>query len=137
MPRDHSIDDVLTTCALRFDGWAYFERCGDEQLFVTLSDRYLATLRMSSDKNENLAVSFGLQRYLYKWGGDYLPESSREHQGFQFLFLHLYQAEIESDLRNEEYWGLWQSRYADQAEGYAAEIRERLLRKPRGARRRA
>lgn len=127
--------EVMTTCALRFDGWKFFEERDDEQIFVTLTDRFVTTLRVSSDPNENHAAFFALQRYLCKWGGEQLPEFSREHMAFRYLFLHLYRAEIEPSLRCLEYWERWNSRYAPDAEEHAAEVRESILRDCRRRRR--
>lgn len=120
--------EVMTTCALRFDGWKFFQEQGDEGVFVTLTDRFVTTLQTSSNPNENHATFFALQRYLCKWGGEYLPESSREHSAFRYLFLHLYRVEIEPGFRCLEYWERWQARYAARADEYAAEARESILR---------
>ena len=119
---------AMNACALRFDGWAFVARRGGDRILATLSDHFVATLQTSVDSNENHATFFALQRFLFKWGGEQLSESSREHAAFGFLFLHLYRLDVEPTLRAPEHWERWQVEHAARAELYAAEVRESLLR---------
>jgi hypothetical protein len=132
MPLGHGVDDTMITCALRFDGDAYASRLGDDELLTRLADRVVETLRTSPDQNENLAAFYALQRWLYKWGGETLPENSRDRQAFRLLFLHVYRVEVEESLRFEKYHEKWLSLGADLIEDHAAAIRESLLPKRKG-----
>ena len=122
-----SADDAMSFCALRFDGWKYVERRGDPRILSKLSMKFVETLQASSDSAENHAAFFALQRYLHKWGGEQLAEDARERKAYKFLFLHLYLAEVDPDLRDMRFWERWRDTYAEQAETFAAEIRARLL----------
>lgn len=73
MPLSQEAEETLITCALRFYyGYAYAERRGDDQTLVTVSNRFVDSLQTSGDPLENFAAFFALQRFLYKWGGEYL-----------------------------------------------------------------
>jgi hypothetical protein len=119
-------EDAMITCALRFDGYGYADRRGDDELLAALADRFVETLTMSEDQAENHAAFFCLQRFLFKWGGENLPPTSPEHVAFLLLFLHLYRAEVEPLLRLEEYWERWRVRYEERAERFAAEVRSAI-----------
>jgi hypothetical protein len=124
MPLSNQAEEALISCALRFDGYAYAQRRGDDQILATLSNRFIDSFRTFDDPLENLAAFFALQRFLYKWGGEYLTESSREHVAFRLLFLHLYRAEIGPEFTHEEYDRRWRQLTMDKVEQLAAEIRQ-------------
>jgi hypothetical protein len=128
MPLSRETEDAVTCCALRFDGYKLADVREAPDLLAQLTDQYLATLRLSEDPLENLAVFFALQRFLCKWGGDYLSKTAMEHRAYRLLFLHLYRTEIDPQWRIDEYWREWQGTHAARAEEIAAEVRADLLR---------
>lgn len=131
---DNVEDDILMTCALRFDGWQYEIDMGLENNggLQSLVEPILEGRRLHPDPNDNLAAFFGIQRYLYKWGGDRLAPHSREHVAFRLLFLDVYRYEIPEKYRKEPYWQEWEDAYRPRQEHYAAIIRETFQRKGRG-----
>src|SRR6188768_2125727 len=88
-----------TACALRFNGYEYEKfTCNADPTgaeFAKLIDPVVKTLQLHSNQNDNHAAFFGLQRHLNKWGGEYLTNYSDEHIAYDFLFLHLYKAEVD------------------------------------------
>jgi hypothetical protein len=128
-------NDILITCALRFDGYKYKDATGigssDGFLsgLMELSEPVVERLELHSDPDRNHAAFFALQRFLYKWGGDYLSISSREHLAFRFLFLDLYKRDVPAEFRHQEYWERWQKRYEPRKEHYAGIIRNTFCRK--------
>jgi len=120
---------VLTICALRFDVSKYqldkglLDQDGTYSGLGPLVTSVLDTFQLHSDPLDNFAVFFVLQRYLYKWGGDMLPLSSREHLVFRFLFLDLYRRQVPPRYRFEEYCRQWEQEFVPRLEYYAAIIR--------------
>jgi hypothetical protein len=67
--------DILTACALRFDGYAYHTQSGFDHLaaFDALEQGgVLARFELT----QHLDFFFLLKRYLCKWGGDMLSRRS-------------------------------------------------------------
>lgn len=104
-------DHILITAALRFRGWEY---CEDHPKF----DKSLVKVldkRVRDDKwddltlEEQMAVFFLLQRSLYKWGGDYLPDDAIEHKAIRRLFLLCWNKKVPEKYAHAEYMDLWQS----------------------------
>jgi hypothetical protein len=134
LDHDNVEDEILINCALRFDGWQYEIDRGLENAggLSSLVEPVLEGRRFHSDPNDNLAAFFGIQRYLYKWGGEMLLPHSREHVAFRLLFLDVYRYEIPEKYRKEPYWQEWEDKYRPRQEHYAAIIRETLRRIGRG-----
>ena len=84
------------------------------------------------DINKNLAAFFGLQRYLHKWGGEYLTEYAEEHIAYDFLFLHLYHCDVPVEYKNEKYIKQWEQEILLSIEEVAAFVRQSFQRKGRG-----
>lgn len=122
--------ETIDCCALRFDGHAYAESRKRPDLLPELTGRFVKTLKFSSDRNNNLAAFFALQRFLGKWGGEMLPESSRDWIAFKFLYLHLYRVDIPSEFRLAEHHASWARRHAHRAERVAARLRVHLASPP-------
>jgi hypothetical protein len=135
---ERSEDDVLSACALRFDGYTYEEATGIGETdsvgagLAKLIKPIVETRTFQDDQNVNLAAFFGLQRFLYKWGGEYLTEFADEHVVFRLLFLHLYRADIPAQFRKEPYAADWEREYSPHREHYAAAIRATLCRRGEG-----
>lgn len=127
------ITDALSTCALRFDGYAYVDalaRTQSDQPAIDLPhlvDAVVGSLQLHDNLNDNFAAFFGLQRYLHKWGGEHLTKYSDEHIAYDFLFLHLYR-HTPASYRHEEYCRAWDERYAPRVEEIAAYVRKSFRR---------
>src|SRR3954447_14326883 len=67
--------EILTCCALRFDGWAYSEATGLD--FPEATKRVVQDGAWPESREERLAVFFALQRHLFKWGGEYEPTNGK------------------------------------------------------------
>lgn len=136
--REFDEDEILTVCALRFDGYAYQSfRNRDPRAnweFPDLVDRIEKTREFPEDDMESLAAFFALQRYLGKWGGEYLTPHSNEHVVFRLLFLHLYRLDIPEEFRHREYYGTWENEFKPFREELAARIRKTFKRSGRGPR---
>jgi hypothetical protein len=78
-------DDVLIAFALRFDGYKYQQESGFEFRVPSPSESLAALDGLSPI--ERMTMLFLMQRYLYKWGGEYLPKNGRAWQVFRQLFL--------------------------------------------------
>lgn len=130
-----NISEVQTVCALRFQGYEYEETAGMAVEGVTggglerLIEPLVETLNLHSAQDDNFAAFFGLQRYLFKWGGERLPRESKEHIAFDFLFLHLYRLEPPARFSNEEYVSRWNREFIQSAEATAAHIRNSFRRR--------
>lgn len=128
------ITEALSTCALRFDGYAYVAtvaRSGSSEGAIDLSHVVgvvVESLRLHDNLNDNFAAFFGLQRYLHKWGGEHLTKYSAEHIAYDFLFLHLYHQEPDERFRMEQYCREWEQRFAARDEEIAAYVRKSFRR---------
>lgn len=133
--------EEVTECqiarALRFDGYAYENRNGPDPeatgaVLQRLAEPIIASLTLHQDQEQNFAAFFGLQRFLFKWGGEYLTKYTDEHLAFDFLFLHLYGAETPPAYVFEEYETKWVREYRPRAEAAAAIVRQSFKRRGRG-----
>jgi hypothetical protein len=115
-------DDVLICCALRFDGYAYAEATG--LTFPEATDRLVDDDVWPEGREERLAVFFALQRYLYKWGGEYEPREGKCWRVFRTLFLDLHDAEIPARFRLAEYAEKWDRMDHDRAVAVVRRIHE-------------
>jgi hypothetical protein len=135
MPKDFNpldIGNAQGICALRFEGYEYEEQlsgkgAGGGGGLSALAEPIIETLTLHNNQNHNFAAFFILQRFLAKWGGETLPESSKEHIAYDFLFLHLYRIDPPEPFRHEDYCLEWQQEFAPHAEAIAAGVRKRLL----------
>ena len=123
---------ILTYCALRFNGDAYLalrNMDGNRWQFPMVTDDIEDTMIFPEEDLECLAAFYGMQRYLGKWGGEYLSETSREHIAYRLLFLHCYRMEIPLGLRTRQWYPVWESDYLPRREECAAIIRQTLGRR--------
>lgn len=119
-------------CALRFQGNEYVQSLGGG--FPGLIDPVVKERVLYEDQNHNFAAFFGLQRFLYKWGGEQYTNYSDEHMAFDFLFLHLYRLEPEQRFGDLSYTKQWQHVYVPWAESIAAYVRQSMRRMGSGPR---
>ena len=117
-------DDILTTCALRFQGWRYQEETGFDQ--AAAFDRYFETGNWSLTDNEKLAAFFLLQRGLSKWDLVTEPKQSRWWQAFRSLFLEVVHLPLPPKYRDDDYATRWEQRYLPRLEECIQCIREEL-----------
>lgn len=106
---DYQERNVLTACALRFDGYDYIDTAqrGDSRLVKEQLDRHL----IPEDLSLRLATFFHLQRYLMKWGGEMLPLHGPEWRHFRELFLSVVNEPVPPQYQYAEYYEDWLTNY--------------------------
>jgi hypothetical protein len=121
-----SEDEILIAGALRFRGYDYQERHGFD--FRPVVRRFLDTGRWPETEAAQLATLFMLQRYLYKWGGEYEPKHGGYWRAFRSLFLHTHLYVVPDEFRHREYAERWDQVYRpflDAAVGVVLRIHEK------------
>lgn len=126
------VDTAEWVCALRFQGYEYMQSIGGD--FSALIDQVVKERILYEEQNHNFAAFFGLQRFLYKWGGESLTKYSDEHMAFDFLFLHLYQIEPQERFHYPEYCDQWQREFVPWKESIAGYVRQSMRRMGSGDR---
>ena len=126
---DFQLDEapLLTGWALRFDGYKYT----DEHPYP--DDDGMDTFRRTGDWShmndlEKLTAFFRLQRYLFKWGGEYLSQRSVTWRAFRQLFLDTADLPIPENYRMREWYEKWATDLAprrDECVALVAEIHRR------------
>ncbi len=116
--REDNEEKILTACALRFDGYKYQKARHPELLDIQhpcLPRRVHAQMYQF----------FMLQRFLCKWGGEYLEDNSPDYQIFRELFLIVCRRPVPLRYRFSPYWEEWERNYAPHLEEFEALIRRR------------
>lgn len=123
------VQETMMIGSLRFDGWKWLDaQQSDKELgFSPWIDPVVNTLTLHLDMEANFATCFALQRFLCKWGGEQLPESSPDHTAWRFLFLHTYAHPTPSRYVFEEYETKWQRLRREIIEQHASEVRRGLI----------
>ena len=73
-----NITEAQPICALRFQGYKYEQSLGSSanggtgQGLANLIAPVAEELTLHGSNDDNFAAFFGLQRFLHKWGGEYL-----------------------------------------------------------------
>lgn len=130
----NSIVQAQTICALRFQGYKYEKSVDTSSIgepskgLIRFTAPVVDSLTLHSSNSDNFAAFFGLQRYLHKWGGEYLTKYSDTHIAYDFLFLHLYSYDPPDLFCNDEYCRRWQDEFAPRAESIAAFVRQSFRR---------
>lgn len=129
-----AVDNGQMICALRFKGYDYeiatgiatigYSGSGIRKLIKPVVQKRI----LHHSDNDNFAAFFGLQRFLYKWGGEDLTKYADEHIAYDFLFLHLYSLEPPTIFQDPDYCLAWQRQYQPQAEKLAAFVRRSFRR---------
>ena len=104
-------DEILMTCALRFDGYKYKQLTDFDQKGA-LED-FFATGEWTISPLEQLATFFLLQRGLFKWGLEWEPKDGKYWRAFRSLFLLVHHYEVPEALRdtvNDSYYR-WEYKY--------------------------
>lgn len=95
--------EILMRWALRFDGHKYREETGLDP--IGFADQYFARWSLEGAAPlDCLAAFYLLQRFLYKWGGDYLADDDRHWRLFRELFLHTARMEVPERYRGGDDW---------------------------------
>ena len=132
------IEEAQIICALRFDGYKYEDTlvcdANDKPVISLpqLAKPLVKTLSLHESDNDNFAAFFALQRFLFKWGGEYLTKYSDEHIAFDFLFLNLYRLDVPEQFAHKEYVSKWNRDFKPAAEKTAAYIRNSFRRQGTG-----
>jgi hypothetical protein len=127
-------DEYLIPCALRFDGWKYEQEAEFDHRHAY--EQYTATGDLPDSREELLTMFFMAQRFLYKWGGEYLPRTDPHWRLFRSLFLRLYRLEIGPRYRLEGHlsdpWDRMSESERDAAAAMVRTIHERTQYDPPG-----
>jgi hypothetical protein len=115
-------DDILSACALRFDGYKYQKATRYDPASV-LGD-FFKTGQWPSDPLKQLASFFFLQRFLCKWGGEYLPKNCKYWQAYRSLFLLVNTYDIPKTYRISECFERWQADFEPRLVEYVALIQQ-------------
>lgn len=127
------VSEIIDCCALRFDGNGYMDVAHQENWlppevdFQALDKEIIQSRTFYADEDKNAAVFFALQRYLGKWGGEQLPESSDEQIAFKLLYLHLYKQETPDRFKHLDYERKWNAISQQDREFVAEHIRTDLF----------
>lgn len=101
--------DVLSACALRFDGYKYVkQKLGDD---ASLIHNYLDRSELPEDPLVQMAVFFHLQRYLMKWGGEHEPLHGQKWRFFRTLFLAVVNQPVPLEFQHAEIYSSWLHNY--------------------------
>jgi len=105
-------DEILTRCALRFDGRRYLRETGYDP--APLLDAYIATGDWPEDAEPEhlLAAFYALQRRLNAWGGAPAPRDGKAWFAYRSLFLELAATDVPARYRSAQGWAAWQADYA-------------------------
>lgn len=101
--------NVLTACALRFDGYGYLKNeMGDDSEFV---NRHLKQGTFPDDAAQRMTLFFLLQRYLGKWGGEYEPRYGKTWRIFRTLFFTVVNEPVPPQYQVRAYYRNWLHNY--------------------------
>jgi hypothetical protein len=102
-------DNILTACALRFDGYKYQRQTGFDPKQATAT--FFSTQRWELEPLEKLATFFLLQRSLYKYDLQYEPEDNKFRKAFRSLFSECVDLDIPLEYQQKEYYQNWESQH--------------------------
>lgn len=115
-------NDILITCALRFDGWKYQEATGFDHRKAI--DDFFETGSWEIQTLERLCVFFLLQRGLCKWDLVYEPKHGKFWRAFRTLFFLVCREEIPAPYQIADYLEQWRRKYDPNLEQHIGFIRE-------------
>ncbi|HEX8281901.1 MAG TPA: hypothetical protein VF588_00880 [Pyrinomonadaceae bacterium] len=102
-------EEILTACALRFDGYKYCEGTGFD--YNSALNTYFEGGGWNIAPLEQLATFFMLQRGLFKWNLCYEPQDGRYWKAIRELFLLTYTYEISKEYRQIISYQEWSRRF--------------------------
>ena len=101
--------DILTRCALRFDGWQYRD---DTKFDLPRAlDTFWRTGTWSLLPEEKLAAFFLLQRGLCKYDLEREPENGKYWRAYRTLFFEVCELDIPQQYRHEGGIAVWEEEY--------------------------
>ena len=100
MDRCYIEDDILTSCALRFDGWKFKETTGFDH--EQALDHFWRTGEWNISPDEQLATFFMLQQGLCQRGLEQQPRHSKRWRALRSLFLRVHSYAIPEGYRAPE-----------------------------------
>lgn len=103
-------EEILTACALRFDGYKYCDEAGFD--YNKALDDYFASERWDIAPLEQLATFFMLQKGLCKWNLVYEPQDGKYWKAFRELFLLTCKHEVPKVYQQQPYCRTWRERFA-------------------------
>lgn len=106
-------DDILSACALRFDGYKYQQQTEFDAKKVLAN--YFLNQQWELQPLELLATFFFLQRSLYKYDLQYEPKDSKFRKAFRSLFFECVDLDIPSEYQQQEYYQNWEKEYKPKA----------------------
>jgi hypothetical protein len=114
--------DILITCALRFDGHKYVKDRKFDHMVAFQAIEQTGDLSAYTQEQQ-LALFFMFQRYLYKWGGETLSHRSPEWRTFRELFFLCCRADIPEQCRLGPEYEKWESSFAPHIDDCIALVR--------------
>ena len=102
-------EEILTACALRFDGYKYCDEMGFD--YNKALDDYFENGTWGIKPIEQLATFFMLQRGLCKWNLEYEPQDGKYWMAFRSLFLQVCLMEIPEDYQHQQYCERWRDEF--------------------------
>lgn len=115
-------DRILIACALRFDGYYYREAYPFDEEGITRN--FFATGVWEASLPQQMTLFFLMQRWLYKWGGEYESNVGRYWRAFRELFLNVYRHDIPDGCRTQdEYLDMWDTQYRPHLDAVEAYMR--------------
>lgn len=122
MRPDRSENDVLIVCALRFAGYAYIEDAHfDHQRAL---EAFWRTGRWPELLEEQMTVFFALQRFLFKWGGEYEPRNGKCWRAFRSLFLQVSECKVPERYQHPGYTAEWKRKYEPELAQWVALVQQ-------------
>ena len=106
-----SEDYILINSALRMDGYKYRDETDLDTKVMAKS--FIETGNFDAfTPLDKLAFFFLLQRWLCKWGGEYLPHNAYDWKMYRQLFLDTAEVEVPREFMPEEdsWWSKWKYR---------------------------
>ena len=115
--------DILTACALRFDGYKYAEENG---AVLSYYCQRLDEIGIDGLTDlERMAAFFAHQRYLCKWGGEALAKEGPTWKSFRELFLRVVECEVPKPYRfADNYYSRWREGYLPRIQECIAKVRD-------------
>lgn len=101
--------DVLTACALRFDGYKYLEQVLEDDRSVI--DAHVDQGTIPEDPFLRMTMFFLLQRYLMKWGGEHEPKHGKFWRLFRQLFFAVVDQPVPMAFQHEGNYQNWVQNY--------------------------
>jgi hypothetical protein len=120
--RQFSEDDILIAFALRMNGYKYADSKNLEisHFYEKLEKQGMEDLTTI----EKMVALFAMQRYLYKWGGEYQVRQSRIWQQFRELFLNVADCEVPEPYRDDQLYARWRDEFVPRLQECIRMVRE-------------